>query len=318
MKTKYDLRKIFYKEKIPATLIEDRSFISLLRCNHGPLAILRPDASSVTLIARDQSNTVLSTSKAQHRQNHAYTPYGYSLPTDDCPIGHNGELIDLTLGGYPLGQGFRFYLQRLGRFGAADTVPPFTILNPYAYCENDPINAVDPSGHAKVFMRSPKKFIQTTVITEYKQPSLLTNPKTRSQASKAINSLSELENLVSLRRDAKNPIDYHKSKLQQYGDDLDYALGDSRGWKYEQDLRWNIKYHKKELIKARSSADATINVINNQIREILPYHNSIARNLGLTPFTNQTSLTSYISTLNAQLRATRISRETVQKAPFFY
>lgn len=51
---------------------------------------------------------------------------------------------------YLLGNGYRGYLLALMRFNAPDSFSPFGIggLNPYAYCAADPINKVDPSGHA--------------------------------------------------------------------------------------------------------------------------------------------------------------------------
>ncbi|VVN47780.1 RHS repeat-associated core domain-containing protein [Pseudomonas fluorescens] len=67
-------------------------------------------------------------------------------------LGFNGERIDPVLGGYHLGNGYRLYSPTLRRFTSPDSMSPFGKggINPYAYCEGDPINNTDPSGHFHV------------------------------------------------------------------------------------------------------------------------------------------------------------------------
>lgn len=64
-------------------------------------------------------------------------------------LGFNGERIDPELGGYHLGNGYRLYSPSLRRFTSPDSLSPFGKggINPYAYCEGDPINNTDPTGH---------------------------------------------------------------------------------------------------------------------------------------------------------------------------
>ena len=64
-------------------------------------------------------------------------------------LGFNGERIDPVLGGYHLGNGYRLYNPALRRFTSPDSMSPFGAggINPYAYCEGDPINNTDPTGH---------------------------------------------------------------------------------------------------------------------------------------------------------------------------
>ncbi|MGG1943245.1 RHS repeat-associated core domain-containing protein [Trinickia sp. NRRL B-1857] len=60
-----------------------------------------------------------------------------------------GRNQDPVSGGYPLGNGYRWYLPALMRFGAPDAWSPFGRggVNPYTYCGCDPINFGDPTGH---------------------------------------------------------------------------------------------------------------------------------------------------------------------------
>ncbi|ULH09884.1 RHS repeat-associated core domain-containing protein [Serratia marcescens] len=68
----------------------------------------------------------------------------------DSPLGFNGERTDPALGSYHLGNGYRLYNPTLRRFTAPDDMSPFGVggINPYAYCEGDPINNTDPTGHS--------------------------------------------------------------------------------------------------------------------------------------------------------------------------
>ena len=69
-------------------------------------------------------------------------------------LGFNGERIDPVLGGYHLGNGYRLYSPSLRRFTSPDSMSPFGVggINPYVYCEGDPINNTDPTGHFGIFI----------------------------------------------------------------------------------------------------------------------------------------------------------------------
>ncbi|MFJ4386274.1 RHS repeat-associated core domain-containing protein [Pseudomonas sp. NPDC089408] len=87
----------------------------------------------------------------------AYTAYGFS-PRSDVALGFVGEWWDIATEGYLLGNGQRLYRPELMRFCSADSISPFGKggLNSYAYCQCDPVNHVDRSGHD--FVRTLQQF----------------------------------------------------------------------------------------------------------------------------------------------------------------
>lgn len=82
----------------------------------------------------------------------AYTAYGYKTETIPYKsrIGFCAECLDTPTGCYLLGNGYRLYAPRLMRFCCPDRLSPFREggIHAYSYCSNDPVNAVDPSGHS--------------------------------------------------------------------------------------------------------------------------------------------------------------------------
>ncbi|WP_256220372.1 RHS repeat-associated core domain-containing protein [Pseudomonas sp. FGI182] len=127
-----------------------------------------------------------------------YTPYGYT-PSIPLGPGFNGEYRSI-FGLYALGKGYRYYSPFLGRFMAPDTFSPFFEggLNPYAYCQNDPINHLDPSGHVikKIYNHVSGKYSASTLKRKLESMENLT--PTDRPLSKAItfskNEFKTLEN----------------------------------------------------------------------------------------------------------------------------
>ncbi|MQG96258.1 RHS repeat-associated core domain-containing protein, partial [Pseudomonas sp. MN1F] len=122
---------------------------SLFRHQDMPLAEKR-GTNPVNLLGTGLSRSVLNSLKTSSPSSFSYTPYGYSpdATREDSSLGFNGEYRDI-LGLYPLGNGQRNYNSRLMRFQSPDDESPFDKggLNAYAYCEGDPINRRDPTGH---------------------------------------------------------------------------------------------------------------------------------------------------------------------------
>jgi len=103
-----------------------------------------------TLLASDRANTVLHRATSVACTAYAHTPFGQHSPAaNEAPRpGFNGQHLEHD-GSYLLGNGYRAYNPRVGRFNTPDTRSPFGTggLNTYMYCSGDPVNRQDPSGH---------------------------------------------------------------------------------------------------------------------------------------------------------------------------
>ncbi|MEN5315842.1 RHS repeat-associated core domain-containing protein [Pseudomonas koreensis] len=66
--------------------------------------------------------------------------------------GFNGQIFDSVSKTYFLGNGYRSYSPALRTFNSPDSLSPFGVggINRYQYCNQDPINYSDPSGHFPV------------------------------------------------------------------------------------------------------------------------------------------------------------------------
>ena len=82
----------------------------------------------------------------------AWSPFGATSSQSSSLPGFNGERADPFSGVTHLGNGYRAYSPVLRRFTCPDSESPFGVggINPYAYCEGDPINNTDPSGHGLI------------------------------------------------------------------------------------------------------------------------------------------------------------------------
>lgn len=74
---------------------------------------------------------------------------GATLVTPENPIGFNGYPLDKISGCYILGSGYRLYNPKMRTFYSPDSWSPFGAggVSRYQYCQLDPINYADPTGH---------------------------------------------------------------------------------------------------------------------------------------------------------------------------
>ncbi|VVM83684.1 RHS repeat-associated core domain-containing protein [Pseudomonas fluorescens] len=110
------------------------------------------DKTTATLLATDQQRSILNALDATQLHPLDYTPYGHR-PVENgllSLLGFTGERPDSVTGHYHLGNGYRQFNPVLMRFNSPDSWSPFGEggLNAYAYCAGDPVNKIDPNGHA--------------------------------------------------------------------------------------------------------------------------------------------------------------------------
>ncbi|WP_081742267.1 RHS repeat-associated core domain-containing protein [Pseudomonas sp. FGI182] len=129
------------------------------------LALVKPTAAGATTLLRAAGRTLAQRDDGQ-AAFYAVDVQGSVLVFSSCSLyytvyGHDGEVQcasvlhysgqrkESATGHYLLGDGYRAFSPVLMRFNAPDSMSPFGNggLNVYCYCNGDPVNKVDPSGH---------------------------------------------------------------------------------------------------------------------------------------------------------------------------
>ena len=111
------------------------------------------ETSQTQLLATDDKKSLVTAVDAadQSAEHFSYAPYGHQNDTTGAVylIGWNGDNRDPVTGWYFSGNGYRVYNPVLMRFHSPDNWSPFGAagINPYIYCQGDPINQFDPTGH---------------------------------------------------------------------------------------------------------------------------------------------------------------------------
>ena len=163
----------FYNDTRIATEVEGERKSRFFETDSQPLALQQHGSlPGTTLLATDQQTSVLNgVSPAGALQAQAYSPFGHHpIGTSLNGAGFNGERPEPLTGHYLLGQGYRAFNPVLMRFNSPDSWSPFGEggINAYAYCDNDPLNKVDPTGHIPAFIKSllrPLKLIKSAKKT---------------------------------------------------------------------------------------------------------------------------------------------------------
>jgi len=110
---------------------------------------------NLQLTGSDNRGSLVLSSSGGVISTFAYSPFGATAPRTGSAAslpGFNGERADPFSGVTHLGNGYRAYSPALRRFTCPDSESPFGIggVNPYVYCDSDPINLSDPSGHGPI------------------------------------------------------------------------------------------------------------------------------------------------------------------------
>ncbi|VVN15797.1 RHS repeat-associated core domain-containing protein [Pseudomonas fluorescens] len=142
----------FYRLEHLATEIEGLSSQSVLQQGNQLLALQSREGDNFKsqLLATDQKRCVLRVTDSAGPVQQVYTAYGHRWVESGLGslLGFNGEAVDPVTRHYLLGNGHRAFNPVLMRFNSPDRLSPFGRggLNPYAYCQGDPVNFTDPTG----------------------------------------------------------------------------------------------------------------------------------------------------------------------------
>lgn len=146
MKTQ-ELRSLFFYQGHYVGTILNNNPLLLMRSGRHVLATQHTHHSK--LLMADTQGSTLRALVSNPEKNMAYAPYGHEphLRTYAIP-GFNGELPDRLTEYYLLGNGYRAFSPTLRRFISPDRHSPFGAggINSFAYCLNDPVNNIDPTG----------------------------------------------------------------------------------------------------------------------------------------------------------------------------
>lgn len=197
-----------YQNDHLATEISDKDTRHILWSQDIAIAQLE-QAMAANMLQVDQANCVLGMAS----DSIAYSPFGhFERSNSTALLAFNGQRFDLIIKGYALGNGYRIYYPNLARFGSPDTLSPFSRggLNAYSYCEGDPINRADPSGHFSLlkprtwFRSSNKKVKQRTKALDDMRPTLEETTKVLSNNHKKYRRTYDLEDLHNVKAARKN------------------------------------------------------------------------------------------------------------------
>ena len=103
------------------------------------------------LLGADLKNSIFNYYASTSSTQIVYSPYGHSINFHVLPpiLAFNGEHFERTAQCYLLGVGYRGYSPVIMRFHSPDNLSPFGQggINSYAYCQGDPVNYTDETGH---------------------------------------------------------------------------------------------------------------------------------------------------------------------------
>ena len=250
-------RQRFYCKSRLASEVQGANRYSIVQ--HGDQLLAQQqsegDAPDTTLLATDQQRSVWQALKSDHpRTPIAYSPYGHRSIENRLLslLGFNGERPDPVTGCYLLGNGYRAFNPVLMRFNSPDSKSPFGEggINPYAYCQADPVNQSDPTGH--VISSALAETAARHVLSSLKKLSF------KSLTSKQLDALSS----IKIRPDIKSTIAQ-----------MDNSVGD------ENFSEFIIKSKNKNIPLSMEKAGEASGFLLDQRRKNFIKHNDKFRNV---------------------------------------
>jgi RHS repeat-associated protein len=162
----------FYRHKDLTTVLQGQASQSVFQHDKQLLALqsCQDDVLNSELLTTDQQRSVLQVTGPGGAERQVYTAYGHRW-AESGPgslLGFNGEAVDRVTGHYLLGNGHRAFNPVLMRFHSPDRLSPFGRggLNPYAYCQGDPVNFGDPTGQFSKLISSVLSVFNARIVLE--------------------------------------------------------------------------------------------------------------------------------------------------------
>ena len=210
----------FYQQDHLTTELGEQTQRTIIRHEAQPLAQLRiaTGGTETTILATDQADSLLQAVGGTNPQQLAYTAYGHHPAERGLSrlLGFNGECPDSITGHYLLGEGKRAFNPVLMRFNSPDELSPFGAggINPYAYCEGDPINFSDPSGNVKfkIILDLAERTAERTKLALTNTP-LNTTHRSSHSIARAARSASTSNPIVDTATPIASPIKPQRSRL---------------------------------------------------------------------------------------------------------
>ncbi|MDC3738983.1 RHS repeat-associated core domain-containing protein [Pseudomonas syringae pv. syringae] len=203
--------RLFYQKTHLATQIQGQIQHTLMRTDEHLLACLSAENNQRdgVLLATDQQQSVTAAQGLEF----AYTPYGHRHPSGPASLpGFTGQRVDPVTGHYLLGNGYRAFNPVLMRFNSPDSLSPFGEggVNAYGYCEGDPVNRVDPSGHwPTVLVKFLKRAssVKKRLLGRKNSQESLSSPLVTSAVSSGSTQITASNNSMSVPLSASGVID---------------------------------------------------------------------------------------------------------------
>lgn len=143
-------RRYFYQQQVLHLQLSSTLSRTLMRTQNCPIAEV--GTGNASLLGTDRQGSVLFLDSGDHTSAFDYSAFGYDAVENEkeSMLGFCQQPRETLTGFYLLGQGYRTYHPGLQRFSSPDRYSPFEEggINPYAYCNDDPINLTDPTGKA--------------------------------------------------------------------------------------------------------------------------------------------------------------------------
>lgn len=130
--------------------VRDGKSVHVLYADEEPLGEQSSHGGSARLLLATSIGSIIGEARQDAVLTAAYTAYGESGNELTALLGFHGECREPG-GWYLLGRGYRAYCPALMRFNRPDFDSPFGRggLNPYVYCQGNPVAFRDRSGHRR-------------------------------------------------------------------------------------------------------------------------------------------------------------------------